>query len=240
VGEVYGRLRAWCAIVTAAGLVLGASAVRAADSTGLGGIDGPVAAWLGRAPASCVLTSYFEKTSTGFHIPNSKHVAYWVGHAMDGDLTRLKTTLDLSWHGMVLGGTERLQAADDPRNHAGAYHVGGTDMSDWGILADEPDPPSGAPPMRADLSRLTLGGNVHLSDSLTTVTSALGLHALVPTVTPQCPGFSVVELCDWNVAGCACPPSMFYQGSHDMSGTLIFHAGRVVGLVWDEKCYAGG
>jgi hypothetical protein len=222
--------------MTAAGLVLGALPLRAADATGLGGFQGPIAAWLGSAPASCVLTSYFKRLRT----PDSKHVAYWVGHAMDGDFAQLNGVLRSSWQGMTAGGTERVQAVDDPRSHAGAYFIGGTDMADWGVLADEPDPPRIAPPMRADLSHLTLGGNVHLGDSLATVTSALGLHTLTPTDTPQCPGFGVVELCDYNVAGCACPPSMFYQGSKDISGTIIFRTRRVVGLVWDDKCSAGG
>jgi hypothetical protein len=47
--------------------------------------------------------------------------------------------------------------------------------------------------MRVGLSRLTLGGNVKLGDSLATVSSALGLHALMPTDTPGCPRFGVVE-----------------------------------------------
>ena len=238
--EVYGRLRAWCASMTAVGLVLGALPVRAADSTGLGGFDGPVTAWLGRAPASCVLTSHFKKTTTGIHLPDSKHVAYWVGHAMDGDTKQLERVLSPNWHGMIEGGVERVQAVDDPRAHAAAFFIGGTDMADWGVLADEPDPPSSAPPMRADLSRLTLGGNVHIGDSIAAVTSALGLHTLTPTDVPACPGFGIVELCDWNVAGCACPPTMFYQGSKDLSGAIIFRTGRVVGLVWVSKCYAGG
>lgn len=239
--ETIGRLRALTATIAAAGLVLGALPARAADSTGLGGYGGPVNAWLGRAPASCVLASLFGKTSTGLHLLDSKHVAYWVGHAMDGDIKSLASVLqDPNWHGMIPGAPERVQAVDDPRSHAGAFFIGGTDMADWGILAEEPDPPHSAPPMRADLSGLTLGGNVHLGDSLATVSSALGLHALVPTDTPGCPGFGIVELCDWNVAGCACPPSMFYQGSHDISGTIIFRTGRVVGLIWDSKCYAGG
>jgi hypothetical protein len=56
----------------------------------------------------------------------------------------------------------------------------------------------------------------------------------------MCPGFGVVELCDWNVAGCACPSLMHRLESHDMSGTIIFRNGRVVGLVWEFKCVANG
>ena len=145
-----------------------------------------------------------------------------------------------AWSGMV-NDVNLVSAVDDPQRHVAAYWLGKQDLDEWGAFADAPDPPAAAPPMRADLTKLALGGNVHLGDSLAVVTSALGLHTLMPTdAGPGCPGFGVVELCDWNVAGCACPPSMFYQGSRDISGTIIFRNERVTGLIWDEKCFAGG
>ncbi len=237
--DVFYKVRGLCVIATAAGLVLGTTPVRADNSTGLGPFTGPITSWLARAPASCVLNSYLKR---GREFPDSNHVAYWVGHALDDDEAEVVKLLrwPADWHGILAGGTEGVAAVYDPLVHVAAFNIGHQDMNEWGALADEPNPPASAPGMRADLSRLTLGGNVHLGDSLASVRSALGLHALAPTETPRCPGFGVVELCDWNVARCACPPTMFYQGSHDISGTIIFRYGRVVGLFWNKKCWAAG
>jgi hypothetical protein len=237
---MFDRMRASFATVIAAAIVLGASPVRAVDRPGISGFSGPIPAWLARAPASCVMDSYFTE---GRNFPNPNHVAYWVGHAMDGDMKDLESHLPwpTTWQDSVSGGTEVARAVYDPHLHVAAFNIGHQDMNEWGFLADEPAPPAGATRTRADLSRLALGGNVHLGDSLATVTSALGLHTLAPTnAAPACPGFAVVELCDWNVARCACPPSIFYQGSHDISGTIIFRNRRVVGLFWNRKCWAAG
>jgi hypothetical protein len=239
VRDVFGKVRATCAAMTAAALVLAASPTRAFDPAGLGGYDGPIAKWLARAPASCVIDSYL---TSGWRFPNSDHVAYWVGHAMDGDFTTLDKVLAWpgTWNGLA-DGVEGVRAVYDPLLHLAAYNIGHQDMDTWGVLADEPEPPIRVSQMRADLSKVSLGGNVHLGDSLAAVTSALGLHALTPTdIAPACPGFGVVELCDWNVARCTCPPSMFYEGSRDISGTIIFRNGRVVGFVWSAKCWAAG
>jgi hypothetical protein len=241
VDAIFSKLRIFCAAITAAGLVLGASPVRAVDHGGLGGFQGPVATWLARAPASCAATTYFGHTATGYHAP-PKHVAYWVGNAVKGDLKQVDRFFKAhaSWSGMTSGGVERSAAVDDPVRHIAAYEIGGTDMFAWGAFADQPDPPANAPPMRADLSSLSLGGNVHLGDSLATVRSALGLASLTPTDTaPLCPGYGVVELCSWNVAGCACPESMS-EDNGGVSGTIIFRKDRVVGLIWDAKCFASG
>jgi hypothetical protein len=230
--------------MTAAGLVLGASPVRAADSTGLEGFRGPITTWLALAPVSCVVNSYFGPDYGRGNLWTSQHAAYWVGNVMDGDRDELGKLIYGPSHGSwndFGSGAMPVVAVDDPHSHVAVYHIGPNDKDEYGAFAEEPDPPRSAPPMRADLSGVTLGGNVHLGDSLAEVTSALGLHTLTPTdVAPTCPGFGVVELCDWNVAGCACPRRMHYLGSHDLSGTIIFRNGRVVGLVWELKCFAAG
>ncbi len=144
-------------------------------------------AWLARAPASCVMSSYMSGEPP---LPDSKRVAYWVGHAMDGDEAEV----------------EKLVRLD----RAVAFFLGVTDMTDWGALAGETSPPTSAPPMRADLSRLTLGGNVHLGDSLATVRSVLA-----------CPGLGVVEVCDWNIAGCAPTPRPGYLSQRTRGRVLV-------------------
>ncbi len=231
-----------CATVIAAALVLGASPLRAADAAGLEGFGGPIATWLALAPESCVVNSYF-RTFRG-KLWTSQHSAFWVGNVMDGDFEAMGKLVYSASHGSwkdLGGGAMPVAAVFDPHGHVAAYHLGPNDKDEYGAFADEPDPPQSVPPMRADLSRVTLGGNVHLGDSLAEVTSALGLHALTPTDTgPTCPGFGVVELCDWNLAGCACPSYSHRLGSHDISGTIIFRKERVVGLVWEFKCFAAG
>jgi hypothetical protein len=228
--------------VVAAALVLGALPVRAARVSGLGSFEGPIMAWLARAPASCVMSSYMSGEPP---LPDSKRVAYWVGHAMDGDEAEVEklVRVDLigspkNWYGYTR--SERVEAVYDPDSRAVAFFLGPTDMMDWGALAGETSPPTSAPPMRADLSRLTLGGNVHLGDSLATVRSALGLHALTPTnMAPACPGLGVVEVCDWNIAGCAPTPRPWYEGSHNIFGVIIFRNGRVAGFLWQRTWAAG-
>jgi len=177
VREVFSKVRALCASMTAAGLVLGAPAAQAANSAGLGGYKGPITTWLARAPAGCVINSYFMPSTTGFHLPKTNHVAYWVGHAMDDDLKQLGDMLrrpaHKAWSGMV-NDVNLVSAVDDPQRHVAAYWLGKQDLDEWGAFADAPDPPAAAPPMRADLTKLALGGNVHLGDSLAVVTSALG------------------------------------------------------------------
>ncbi len=230
-----------CATVTAAGLVLSASPLRAADTAGLEGFGGPIAAWLALAPVSCVANSYFKSRGNLWASP---HAAYWVGNVMDGDFNELGKLIfggsRANWKDLG-GGAMPVAAVFDPQSHVAAYHLGPNDKDEYGAFADEPDPPRSAPPMRADLSRVTLGGNVHLGDSLAEVTHAIGLHTLTPTdAGPTCPGFGVVELCDWNLAGCACPSYSHRLDSHDISGTIIFRNERVVGLVWEFKCFAAG
>jgi len=162
---------------------------------------------------------------------------------MDGDEAAVDELLrgsSKSWHGMTGGDTERVVAVYDSLERSAAFSLGGTDMRDWGALASETGPPTSAPPMRANLSRLTLGGNVHLGDSIATVRSALGLHALTPTdMAPACPGLGVVEVCDWNIAGCAPTPRSGYEGSHNIFGVIIFRSGRVAGFLWQETWAAG-
>jgi hypothetical protein len=162
---------------------------------------------------------------------------------MDGDEAAVDKLLggpSKNWNGMIGGGTERVEAVYDPHRHIAAFHIGHQDMSDWGALAGEAGPPTSAPPMGADLSRLALGGNVHLGDSLAMVRSALGLHALTPTdMAPACPGLGVVDVCDWNIAGCAPPPRPGYEGSHNIFGVIIFRSGRVAGLLWQDTGAAG-
>ncbi len=161
---MFDRMRASFATVIAAAIVLGASPVRAVDRPGMSGFSGPIPAWLARAPASCVMDSYFTE---GRNFPNPNHVAYWVGHAMDGDMKDLESHLQwpTAWQDSVSGGTEVARAVYDPLLHVAAFNIGHTDMNEWGFLADEPAPPAGATRTRADLSRLALGGNVHLGGS---------------------------------------------------------------------------
>ncbi len=85
-------------------------------------------------------------------------------------------------------------------------------------------------------------GNVHLYDSLATVTRSLGLHALAPTPVSACPGLGVVEVCGWNARGCACPPIQqeWFRLEVHRDGIIIFDNARVIGLVWDKKCSAHG
>jgi len=221
----------FAALVAAAALSLTASAASATSAAGMDPGDDPVMRWLHAVPASCVLTKGLGDYGA----------AYWVGSAMDGDdAFRKRLSGETQTEPVYVGnptkeGISVIGALYDARRHISAFSSHGTDTDYYGAFADTP-PPHGGAVAAADLSNLTLAGNVHLGDSTARVASEIGLKTVHPsTFGATCPGYAVLELCSWNKTGCVCD---LPQAHHPRLGYAIFYDDRVVAFYWtDISCF---
>jgi len=180
-----------------------------------------VSRWVHSLPATCAFSRPFE--------------SYWVGTVLLHDEDQFPSNTMSEWvrhgaHGELFA--SRIRAYYDPAHRIAAYVESGTDISNFAAIADAAPPPAGVT-TPLDLSAVQLGGNVHLGDTLAHVASAVGLKSLHPTpAAGACQGYSVVGFCSWNVKACECPTGNYL--SDKRLGMVVFRAGRVVALAWDD------
>jgi len=188
------------------------------------GVD-PVSRWVFASPATCRFGRPAE--------------SYWIGAVLSSDDKQLPR-VDNSSGEFTSGDTSgpiKITGFYDRVHRIAAYVEKGTDTYNFGVVADVGPPPSNAKVHAVDLSSVTLGGNVHLGDTLAEVASAVGLKALHPSIaSPACAAYSVEGFCSWNRAACHCPTSAYGFMSARL-GAVVFHKGRVAALFWDyEPC----
>jgi hypothetical protein len=212
-------------------LAAGALAFQATPAGADGAFPGfdPVERWLRSMPATCA----------GPQNPGARVVSYWVGSAMQNDAF-IPSRPDVRGEGVAFteadaekgpdASTEFIIGVYDAPHRIAGYQLKDDNIGFFGVVAAAP-PPHGGVVNRMDLSHVALGGNIHLGDTVTGVASEIGLHDLKPTALGStCPGYSVLDLCDWNSTSCAC--THYLAGPHRL-GTVVFHDERVVALVWN-------
>jgi hypothetical protein len=188
------------------------------------GVD-PVSRWIFASPATCRFARPAEWWSIGAVLSRDDKQLPPITNS-SGDFTSGNAD-----------GVIKITGLYDRIHRIAAYIEKGTDTDNFGVVADVAPPPSNAKVHSVDLSAVTLGGNVHLGDTLAQVASAVGLKALHPsTASPACADYSVEGFCSWNRASCHCPTSANGFISTRL-GAVVFHRGRVAALFWDyEPC----